>query len=162
MRKFGYSLASVLAALSVAPAGAMDAKPNGNMDLMPYDVAWAVPVDDSELREMRGGFNGIAFSFWVQGSIEDLTTQTTTNPATTAVSPVTDVTATDLSFTSVNGDLQLGTVISGNFQGASGIFQIASVPGSNVSVTNSLTMQVTVVNVVDSVSISALRDVMGF
>lgn len=161
MRKFGYSLVSVLAALYVVPAGAIDARSGGNVDLLPTNVAWAVPIKDGDLGEMRGGFNGIAFSFWVQGSIEDLT-GTTTDPAAVPVQPVTGVTATDLSFTSVNGDVQLGTVISGNFEGASGIFQIASVPGSNVAVTNNLIMQVTVVNVVESVSLASLRDVLGF
>lgn len=158
MRKLAYAVISALVALHALPAMAADVSEAGNLGLLP-DAAWATPLEDEDLGEMRGGYMGIAFSIWMQGSIEDLTT----DPATdvTVVEPVTEVPA-DLTFTSLEGDIQLGTVISDNFQGASGIFQLVSVPGSNVAVNNILNIQVTVVNVVDTVSITSLQDVFGF
>lgn len=159
MRKLAYSVIAALAVLHALPAMAADVSGAGNLGLLP-DAAWATPLDEEDLGEMRGGYMGIAFSIWMQGSIEDLT-GTMGDGGVTVVEPTTAV-PPDLTFTSLDGDVQLGTVISDNFQGASGIFQIVSVPGSNVSVTNILNIQVTVVNVVDTVSITSMQDLFGF
>lgn len=159
MRKSVYAVISALVALHALPAVAADVSEAGNLDLLP-DAAWATPLEEEALGEMRGGYMGIAFSIWMQGSIEDLT-GTAGDGGVTVVEQTTEV-PPDLTFTSLDGDVQIGTVISDNFEGASGIFQIVSVPGSNVSVTNILNIQITVINVRDTVSISSMQDTFGY
>lgn len=100
-------------------------------------------VDDSVLAGKRGAFNGISFSVLFNGTFDhnnvaagNLNVNTNANTGTTTA-PAPNYAVGN------NGDVQIQTVI-GNFQGASGIFQIAQVPGNFNVVNNNLFVQVNI------------------
>ncbi|MBM3486025.1 MAG: hypothetical protein FJX67_05255 [Alphaproteobacteria bacterium] len=138
------------ASKNAKPAATAKATPRKNLGVA--DVAsltprtsWATEVDESVLAGKRGAFNGISFSVLFNGTF-DRNGAATGNLAvnnsggsgtTTAPSPNVNV--------GNNGDVQIQTVIR-NFQGATGIFQIAQVPGSFNVVNNNLFVQVNILN----------------
>lgn len=101
----------------------------GTLDLIP-DEAWARPLSNAEMADLRGGFRGIAFSAFV--TVENLTTDLSGTLSTGAPPP---------SVTATNDQVQIQTVV-GNFVGTSGIFQIAQVPGDFNIVNNNLFVQI--------------------
>jgi hypothetical protein len=122
----------------VCPALAGD----GNLEKAPAD-AWATPLADAEMEDMRGGFSGLAFNVFFTGFFDNLGNTAgnlTVNDggATTPAPPP--------NFSVQDGQARISTVI-GNFGGANGIFQIAQVPGSFNVVHNNLFVQIAVVNV---------------
>jgi hypothetical protein len=103
----------------------------GNLMLLP-NASWAKPLSDTELDGMRGGIGGLAFSVFFAGFIDHLGNvegQLTNG----APSPNVNV--------APNGDVMIQTVI-GGFAGATGIFQIAQVPGDFNIVHNNLFIQI--------------------
>ncbi|MGE3935760.1 MAG: hypothetical protein AB7F67_21050 [Rhodospirillaceae bacterium] len=115
-------------------------------------------VDDSVLAGKRGAFNGISFNVLFNGTFDhnnvatgNLNVNTNANTgATTAPAPNYSV--------GNNGDVQIQTVI-GNFQGASGIFQIAQVPGNFNVVNNNLFVQVNILQ--DASSLPSLPSLLN-
>jgi hypothetical protein len=59
-----------------------------------------------------------------------------------------------------NGEVKISTSI-GNFNGASGIFQIAQVPGNFNVVHNQLFVQIAVVNVLNGSPVPSLASLFG-
>ena len=133
-RYFGFAAALLVGA---AMAGAAPASA-GSLDAAP-DESWARPLSNSEMSDLRGGISGIAFSVFFTGFVDSLGNQTGTleTDTTGTLSPTVNATA--------DGNVTISTVI-GNFQGASGIFQIAQVPGNFNVVNNNLFIQVAIIN----------------
>lgn len=123
----------LLGLTSVVLASAITAFPlptvAGTLDLMPQQ-SWAKPLTESEISDLRGGFRGIAFSAFV--TVENLQSDLTGTINASAEPPI---------ITTNNGQVQIQTVI-GSFVGATGIFQIAQVPGNFNIVNNNLFIQI--------------------
>lgn len=150
MNKLGLLLIA-LAATASSPALAQ----SGNLSLMPT-AAWAQPISDGEMSKLRGGFDGIAFSVFFNGTIDSLGNATgqlfsSGTPNTNAPPP--NVTTSD-------GTVHISSLV-GNFQGANGIFQIAQVPGNFNVVNNQLFVQVAIFNVLNPTLIPNLATLLG-
>lgn len=143
-------LLSAVAAIASGPAFAQ----SGNVSAMPM-VAWAQPLTDSEMGELRGGFDGIAFSAFFTGTVDSLG-----NASGSLSSGITTGNTPPPSVTTSNGGVTISTVV-GNFQGANGIFQIAQVPGSFNVVNNNLFIQVALINVTNSAALSGISSLLG-
>jgi hypothetical protein len=105
----------------------------GNLRLLP-NASWAKPLSDTELDGMRGGIGGMAFSVFFAGFVDRLgNVEGQLTNGVPAPPPNVNVTPT--------GDVMIQTVI-GGFEGASGIFQIAQVPGDFNIVHNNLFIQI--------------------
>ncbi len=147
--------AGALVALLSSPALADEGRLGGTMGLAP-DASWATPMMDEELGELRGGFAGLAFSVFFSGTFDSLGNATGTLEVDTtgnfdAPDPVVTVTDTEVQITTVIGD----------FQGANGIFQIASVPGSFNVVNNNLFIQIAIINVLNGAQVPTLQSLLG-
>lgn len=118
----------------LAPLAAMA---GGTADLMPH-AAWAVPMSDSEMGAVRGGYLGfnIGFSGFIDsvGNVEGGFSLTPDGSPTVAPAPVIDP-----------SNNQISTQI-GSFQGFTGVLQLAIVPGDYNIVNNNLFVQVVIVN----------------
>lgn len=125
---------------------------SGNLAMMP-NAAWATPLSDSEMGELRGGFDGLAFSVFFTGSIDSLGNTTSSTGTTTTGAPPPNVTVSD-------GTVRISSLV-GNFQGANGIFQIAQVPGSFNVVNNNLFVQVALISVTNPTLIPNLATLLG-
>ena len=123
-------LAAAIAGAAPAVAGSLDAAP---------DESWAKPLSNSEMSELRGGISGIAFSVFFTGFVDSLGNQVGT--LETDTTGTLDPTLT----TTPTGDVRISTTI-GDFHGATGIFQIAQVPGNFNVVNNNLFIQVAIIN----------------
>jgi hypothetical protein len=115
--------------MSLSAAAHADAlkKQHGTMDLAP-DVAWAEPMKDSEMADMRGGMGGMSFSVFFTGAVTDLTVDPGSPPNTS------DVTVS-------TGQVQVSNFIAstGNING---VFQFTSVNGNMNVVNNHMTIQI--------------------
>lgn len=125
----------VLSVVSPAAAG------NGTLGMGPTEE-WAEPLSDAELSGIRGGFSGLSFSVAFTGFFDRLGNAqgnliVNNGGATTPVPPP--------SVGMDGGLVNISTSI-GNFNGSSGIFQIAQVPGSFNVVHNNLFVQIVLVN----------------
>ncbi len=127
---------------------------NGTLAMAPSED-WAVPLSDAEMGDLRGGFAGLAFSVFFTGWFDKLgnaagNLTVDTGGATSAPPPT---------FSVQNGQVNIQTVI-GNFQGASGFFQITQVPGSFNIVHNNLFVQIAIINIQNAGSIPSLMSLL--
>lgn len=130
-----FLLATVILAAASVPALAG----GGTLDLAP-DGAWAQAMADHEMADLRGGFGGLAFSVFFSGGFDKLgNAQGQLDVGSNGLS--TPPPEFDLADNQVNIRTKIG-----NFQGASGIFQIAQVPGDYNIVNNNLFVQIAVFN----------------
>ena len=120
------------------------------------DLAWASPVPDRELAKMRGGIGGLAFSVAFTGSVDNLGNL----QGFLAVDPGAAQVGQPPNINVSNGQVNIETSI-GNFQGASGIFQITQVPGSFNVVNNNLFVQIAIVNLPGAGSTPLLSSIFG-
>lgn len=150
MKKTGMLLLSVIAAMASSPAFAQ----SGNLSAMPI-AAWAQPLSDREMGELRGGFDGIAFSAFFTGTVDSLG-----NASGSLSSGITTGNTPPPSVTTSNGNVSISTVV-GNFQGANGIFQIAQVPGSFNVVNNNLFIQVALINVTNQAQLTGIASLLN-
>jgi len=129
-----------LALLMLAATAPSAAFAGGNLAMMPTGLT---PLSDMEMGKLRGGDlpPQVFFNILFGGTIE---------PNPNAPPP---------SITVNNGQASVSTVI-GNFAGASGIFQIAQVPGSFNIVNNNLFIQIAVINVLNGASIPSLNSLL--
>ena len=147
MRKLTFSLGIAVPAMIATGAVA-----DGNLDTAPVllaDVgAWAQPLSDQEMGELRGGFAGFAFNVIMSGNLAQLTD---TGGVTGAPPP---------NITSGNGTVNIQTAI-GSFNGASGVFQIANLENSSFNVVNqNLFVQVAIIDVANSASIPTIQSLL--
>jgi hypothetical protein len=128
------SLFAVLLACSIAvvPIAALA---DGTLDLAP-DAAWATPLSDNEMGELRGGFNGMSFNIAFTGFITDLGPVEGNFQLEGAEPPTFDLAATDA---------LISTQI-GSFSGFNGIAQIQIVPGNFNFVQQNLFIQVVLID----------------
>ena len=122
---------------------------SGTMDLMPSGE-WAKAMPDKELAEKRGGFFSLAFSAMLTVYVENgssatggnVTTGNTTLPSSTQLGVQ-------------NGQVQVSAFV-GNIQNVSGILNIVQVPGSFNVVNTQLTVQISIINVLNQGQIPSL------
>ena len=130
-------------ALSSALTALPGAATAGSLELVSQDLMQeigAVAMADERLSDMRGGYMGIAFSVFFSGSYDRMSAPNVSGQAPQAAPPPNVNVGTD-------GQVRVSTIV-GSFQGASGIFQIAQVPGNYNIVNNNLFVQVALVNLV--------------
>lgn len=154
-------LTFVLAASAAAEEGTLAMRPS---------EPWAIPLADTELETIRGGFFGMAFSVFFQGFFDNLgntaghltvTTGgllsslnggTTIAPAETptggGTTPTTPTPVPDL--TVQNEQVRISTILSG-----SGILQINQVPGNFNVVHNNLIVNIAILRLENSAALSA-------
>lgn len=111
---------------------------------------WAVPTSDRELHSIRGGAFGVAFSLFFDGFVDDRGDVPGALTRDNGGAPL-----PPLDFSVQDGQASVRTVV-GNFDGASGIFQINQVPGSLNVVHNNLFIQITLITVPSSTAIPSL------
>ena len=152
MNKFLSIAAAMVLAFAVSPAASGE---TGTMDLMPSGE-WAKVMPDKELATKRGGFFNLAFSamLTVQAQNGTSTTGGDVTPTTGAVLP----NATQLGVQ--NGQVQVSAFV-GSLQNVSGILNIVQVPGSYNVVNTQLTVQISVINVLNAAQIPALSSLFG-
>ncbi len=138
--------------VTAAPAMAME---RGTLGRVP-GASWATPVSDRDLGSMRGGFGGLAFSVAFTGTVGNVGNL----QGFLAVDPGATQNAPPPTFSTADGQVNIQTSI-GNFQGASGIFQITQVPGSFNVVNNNLFIQIAVVNLVNTSTLPPLSTIFG-
>jgi hypothetical protein len=132
---------SLALGIAIAPAGALA---EGTLAFAP-DAAWATPVSDDEMSELRGGFDGLAFNIAFTGFIDSLGNV----DGNFAYGPEGVFPSDSPEFDFSNGDALISTQI-GNFQGFSGIAQIVVAPGNFNFIQNNLFIQIVMNGVPDS------------
>lgn len=150
LRKMTFMLGALLPLAVAAPAiaGEVTAKAPG---LLADVAAWAEPLNDREMGELRGGFAGFAFNVIMSGTIADLT-NTGTSDVTNAPAP---------NVTTSNGLVNIQTAI-GSFNGASGVFQIANLENSSFNVINqNLFVQIALIDVASTASIPTIQSLLN-
>jgi hypothetical protein len=152
-RKTALLLGATLLAASAAPAfaGELEAKPT---NLLAQMVAWATPLNDNQMSEMRGGFAGFGFNVIMSGTLENLANTGSTGTTGTTGAP--DPTIT----TNTDGTVNIQTAI-GSFNGATGVFQIANLDHSSFNVVNqNLFVQVALIDVANSADVPAIQSML--
>jgi hypothetical protein len=138
----------VLPAALCAPAAAGEVGAAGSGVLADM-VAWAKPLSDHEMAELRGGFAGFAFNVIMTGTIDNLDSS---SGVTSAPPP---------NVTTSNGMVNVQTAI-GSFNGASGVFQIANLENSSFNVVNqNLFVQVAIIDVANTASIPTIQNLLN-
>jgi hypothetical protein len=155
MRKTIIGLAGALALLVGAPANANDGK-GGTMDLMP-DSRHVAAIEDEKLDSMRGGFAGIAFNVIFSAFVENGTltgggTSSTTTGGTGGLPPV--------NTTIANGQVTVQSFV-GSLSNVSGVFNIVQTTGSYNVVNTNLTVQIAILNVLNSANTPTLQSIFG-
>ncbi len=149
LRKLTLMLAVVLPAAVGTPAIAGDLT-SKTPALLTDMVAWAQPLTDKEMGELRGGYLGFAFNVIMSGTIAGLT-DTTDTGTTDALPP--NVTVSD-------GMVNVQTAV-GSFNGASGVFQIANLENSNFNVINqNLFVQIAIIDVANTAAIPTIQSLL--
>lgn len=109
-------------------------------------LAWAKPLPEAALSNMRGGYRGIAFSASFNAFVEPGTGMTATPDAVFkgAKGGVPSTISTP------RGQVYLGASIGELGGGSTGIFQVSQAVGDNISINNNLLVQIDVFNIVDN------------
>ena len=132
------SMLALLLAAGIAIAPLLAVAAEGTLAFAP-DAAWATPVSDDEMADLRGGFNGLAFNIAFSGFIDSLGNVN----GNFAYGPDGIFPAEPPEFP--NGDAYISTQI-GNFQGFNGVAQIVVAPGDFNFIQNNLFIQIVMVN----------------
>jgi len=149
-RKLTFVFAALLPVAAVSPALAGEVKTEAPAVLTEM-VAWAEPLSDNEMGELRGGFAGFAFNVIMSGTIENLTNPGSGTGVTGAPPP---------GVTMGDGVVNVQTAI-GSFNGASGVFQIANLENSNFNVINqNLFVQIAIIDVANTASIPTIQSLL--
>lgn len=148
----------LLLSLSLAVPAATAQQGKGTYYMVEQDKLGQRLTDD-ELDKVRGGFLGMAFGvyftgFWDNVGALEGNLLVNASVGENAIIPPPDINQT-------NNAVQIQTVI-GGFEGAHGIFQISSVPGSFNIVNNNLFVQIAIVNVLNSAQVPNLSSLLGF
>ncbi len=107
------------------------------------------PLSDEALGGMRGGLAGVAFSVFFtthvasQADFGGTFAVQTPSGAGSGASPVNPAALSNTE----NGQVRIATIAGSNFQGASGLFVLTQVPGSNNVVLTSVNIQIAIINV---------------
>lgn len=113
----------------------------GTVGMAPVEAAWAEPLPETEMADLRGGFNGVAFSFNLSGLVTDTGSAIELGGAGTFGN-------TNFEFSpdwgENGGSVQLQTFVGESLNGFHGIFQSANVIGDGVVIDQTLVMNVNV------------------
>jgi hypothetical protein len=151
-RKLAWFLGAALLSAVAIPASA-DELETKSVAALTQMAAWATPLNDQEMGELRGGFAGLAFNVVMSGTIERLADP---NPGTTGVAG-----APDPTITQSDGMVNIQTAI-GSFNGAQGVFQLANLDHSNFNVINqNLFVQVAIIDVANSASVPTIQNLLN-
>jgi hypothetical protein len=157
LRKATLAATALLAAIAtVEPAAAEPQKAIAALALAP-DADWGEPVGDEALAGLRGGFNGLAFSVYFTGMFDSLGNSTgtlATDTTGTFVSPDGTTTIADGTVTSTANIGQLGD--------ARGVFFFNQIAGNMNVLNTQLTIQISIINVINSGTAPTLQSVLGF
>lgn len=119
-------------------------------------VLHAEALREQDMGELRGGYAGLAFSVFFNGSFHNNGAETGfLDVSTNGSSP-----APSGAFSSGDGEVRISASI-GEFGGASGIFQIAQVPGNFNVVNNNLFVQIALINLVEGSQMPSLQSLFG-
>jgi hypothetical protein len=118
-------------------------------------AAFGPPLAEEALAQIRGGFQGMAFSVFFSTFVANTTSDlagflavnTSTPPAPGGVG------GTDTTVTNGGVQVRVAAIVGTAFQGASGIFQITQVPGNNNIVIPTLNIQIVLINVPSTAAI---------
>jgi hypothetical protein len=149
-RKTALLLGATVLAIAAVPAwaGELETKP---VNLLTQMAAWATPLNDSQMGELRGGYAGFAFNVIMSGTLENLANTGSTNTTTGAPDPT--VTLGD-------GTVNIQTAI-GSFNGAQGVFQIANLDHSSFNIINqNMFVQVALIDVANSADVPAIQSML--
>ena len=135
VRTLVYCLVAGCLAFSAAGATAGDLSPR-DVFAMSKGETWATPLREEEMKELRGGFSGVAFRVVFSGNAEQAFLDMDTTGGVLDGTSTTGTTS-DAQFT-------LAAVV-GTFESFSGIVQIAQAIGDNLTVNNILNVQIVVV-----------------
>lgn len=116
------------------------------------------PLADEALGDMRGGLAGVTFSVFFTTHVTSpadfggtFAVQTSSG-AGGGAPPVDPSTFSNTQ----NGQVRIATIAGSNFQGASGLFVLTQVPGSNNIVLTSVNIQIAIINVPSTAAIPSL------
>jgi hypothetical protein len=115
-------------------------------------------LSDEALGGMRGGLAGVAFSVFFTTHVTsqaDFGATFAVQPSTGAGSGAPPVDPSTIS-NNQNGQVRIATIAGSNFQGASGLFVLTQVPGSNNVVLTSVNIQIAIINVPNTAAIPSL------
>jgi hypothetical protein len=114
------------------------------------------PLADEDLDGMRGGMAGVAFSVFFTTFVTSPTdlgsTLAVQTPGSAGGPPVDPSTFSNVQ----DGQVRVATIAGSNFQGASGLFVLTQVPGSNNVVLTSVNIQIAIINVPSVAAIPSL------
>jgi hypothetical protein len=150
-RKTALLLGATVLAIAAVPAwaGELETKP---VNLLTQMAAWATPLNDSQMGELRGGYAGFAFNVIMSGTLENLANTGSTNTTTTG--------APDPTVTLGDGTVNIQTAI-GSFNGAQGVFQIANLDHSSFNIINqNMFVQVALIDVANSADVPAIQSML--
>ncbi|HWA46342.1 MAG TPA: hypothetical protein VHA10_24200 [Hypericibacter adhaerens] len=151
-RKWAWLLGAAFLSVAAMPAGADELKAK-SLDTLTQMAAWATPLNDEQMGEMRGGFAGLAFNVIMSGTIEHLA-----DPGTGANGVAG---APDPTVTQSDGMVNIQTAI-GNFNGAQGVFQLANLDHSNFNVINqNMFVQIAIIDVANAASIPTIQTLLN-
>lgn len=119
------------------------------------------PLADQELDQVRGGYSGVFFGVQFSGFCDSLGALSGSMIYDGSGQSSPPALPSGVTITADSSASQPGTGASiqayvGNFAGASGIFQVSQVPGSNNIVQNNLTVQITLIHVANQIAVSDL------
>lgn len=117
-------------------------------------------LKDEELDHIRGGYSGFYFGVYFTGYFDTVgnvygSLVTDGNIGSLPSAPLLPPPGGSIGEISTNGAVIQAYV--GNFNGASGIFQISQSPGSYNVIQNNLMFQITVINVANASSLESIR-----
>jgi|Deesub1362A_J573_1020465.scaffolds.fasta_scaffold02636_5 hypothetical protein len=117
-------------------------------------------LKDEELDQIRGGYSGFYFGVYFTGYFDTLgnvygSLVTDGNIGSLPAAPLLPPPGGSIGEISTNGAVIQAYV--GNFNGASGIFQISQSPGSYNVIQNNLMFQITVINVANASALESVR-----
>lgn len=117
------------------------------------------PLSDEALGGMRGGLAGVAFSVFFTTHVTSqadfggtFAVQTPNGAGSSGAPPVDPSTFSNTQ----NGQVRIATIAGSNFHGASGLFVLTQVPGSNNVVLTSVNIQIAIINVPNTAAIPSL------
>jgi hypothetical protein len=119
------------------------------------------PLSDEALGGMRGGLAGVAFSVFFttfvtpQAEFGGAFAVQTSGGSGSGAPPVDPSTISN----SQHGQARIATIAGSNFHGASGLFVLTQVPGSNNVVLTSVNIQIAIINVPNTAAIPSLASV---
>jgi hypothetical protein len=116
------------------------------------------PLSDEALGRMRGGLAGVAFSVFFTTHVTSQadfggTFAVETSSGTGSGGPPVDPSTFS---NTQSGQVRIATIAGSNFQGASGLFVLTQVPGSNNVVLTSVNIQIAIINVPNAAAVPSL------